>query len=197
MSTNCLVSYRSGDMWAPKIEQTEALKIELQYFLDCIENDETPMNDGAAGLRVIQFAGSGGKIAEVARGDCSGMNTYQCIAPDVRLGQNVKLSQFINLYGCEIGDETKIGAFVEVQKNARIGTRCKISSHSFICEGVSIEDYVFIGHGVMFINDTYPAGRKSGWSAANRGRLESGKDPDQKGRIDWFREHDSLQCDSR
>lgn len=84
------------------------------------------------------------------------MNSYQCVSPDVRLGRNVKLSQFVNLYGCEIGDETKIGAFVEVQKNARIGSRCKISSHSFICEGVSIEDYVFIGHGVMFINDSYP-----------------------------------------
>jgi acetyltransferase-like isoleucine patch superfamily enzyme len=84
------------------------------------------------------------------------MNKYHSIAPDVRLGQNVKLSQFINLYGCEIGDETKIGAFVEVQKNAHIGARCKISSHSFICEGVTIEDYVFIGHGVMFINDTFP-----------------------------------------
>jgi acetyltransferase-like isoleucine patch superfamily enzyme len=84
------------------------------------------------------------------------MNSFQCISPDVRLGRNVKLSQFINLYGCEIGDETKVGAFVEVQKNARIGSRCKISSHTFICEGVSIEDCVFIGHGVVFINDTYP-----------------------------------------
>ena len=84
------------------------------------------------------------------------MNTYQCISADVRLGRNVKLSQFINLYGCEIGDETKIGAFVEVQKNAHIGSRCKISSHTFVCEGVTIEDHVFIGHGVMFINDTYP-----------------------------------------
>ena len=84
------------------------------------------------------------------------MNNYVCIAPDVRLGQNVKLSKFINLYGCEIGDETKVGAFVEVQKNASIGKRCKISSHTFICEGVSIEDNVFIGHGVTFINDTYP-----------------------------------------
>jgi acetyltransferase-like isoleucine patch superfamily enzyme len=84
------------------------------------------------------------------------MNTYQCISTDVRLGRNVKLSQFINLYGCEIGDETKVGAFVEVQKNARIGSRCKISSHTFVCEGVTIEDCVFIGHGVMFINDTYP-----------------------------------------
>ena len=84
------------------------------------------------------------------------MNTYRCIAADVKLGKNVKLSKFINLYGCEIGDETKIGAFVEVQKNAKIGKRCKISSHTFICEGVTIEDNVFIGHGVTFINDTYP-----------------------------------------
>ncbi|MGA2376952.1 MAG: acyltransferase [Candidatus Sulfotelmatobacter sp.] len=84
------------------------------------------------------------------------MNPYQCIAPDVKLGQNVKLSKFINLYGCEIGDESKIGAFVEIQKNASVGRRCKISSHTFICEGVTIEDNVFIGHGVMFINDSYP-----------------------------------------
>jgi acetyltransferase-like isoleucine patch superfamily enzyme len=84
------------------------------------------------------------------------MNPYQCIAPDVKLGQNVKLSKFINLYGCEIGDESKIGAFVEIQKNASVGERCKISSHTFICEGVTIEDNVFIGHGVMFINDSYP-----------------------------------------
>ena len=84
------------------------------------------------------------------------MNTYQCIAPDVNLGKNVKVSKFINLYGCEIGDETKIGAFVEVQKNAKIGKRCKISSHTFICEGVTIEDNVFIGHSVTFINDAYP-----------------------------------------
>ncbi len=84
------------------------------------------------------------------------MDAFVCIAPDVRLGRDVKLSKFINLYGCEIGDETKIGAFVEIQKNASVGKRCKISSHSFICEGVTIEDGVFIGHGVMFINDSYP-----------------------------------------
>lgn len=84
------------------------------------------------------------------------MNAYVCIASDVKLGKGVKLSNFINLYGCEIGDETKIGAFVEVQKNARIGRRCKISSHTFICEGVTIEDQVFIGHGVTFINDSFP-----------------------------------------
>jgi acetyltransferase-like isoleucine patch superfamily enzyme len=78
------------------------------------------------------------------------------IAPDVKLGRNVKIYAFVNLYGCEIGDETKIGTFVEIQKGAHVGCRVKISSHSFICEGVSIEDEVFIGHGVMFINDKYP-----------------------------------------
>jgi acetyltransferase-like isoleucine patch superfamily enzyme len=84
------------------------------------------------------------------------MEQFICIAPDVKLGRDVKLSKFINLYGCEVGDETKIGAFVEIQKNASVGRRCKISSHTFICEGVTIEDNVFIGHGVMFINDSYP-----------------------------------------
>ena len=84
------------------------------------------------------------------------MNEFCSIAPDVKLGKGVRLSKFINLYGCEIGDETKIGAFVEIQKNAKVGRRCKISSHTFICEGVAIEDNVFIGHGVTFINDSYP-----------------------------------------
>ena len=78
------------------------------------------------------------------------------IAPDVILGKNVQLNDFINLYGCTIGDGTKIGPFVEIQKNAVIGKNCKIQSHSFICEGVTIEDEVFVGHGVMFINDRYP-----------------------------------------
>jgi len=81
---------------------------------------------------------------------------FLSIAPDVKLGKGVKLSKFINLYGCQIGDGSKIGAFVEIQKNARVGCNCKISSHTFICEGVTIEDGVFIGHGVVFINDTYP-----------------------------------------
>lgn len=83
-------------------------------------------------------------------------NEFCSIAPSVKLGHSVKLSRFINLYGCEIGDETKIGAFVEIQKNATVGRRCKISSHTFVCEGVTIEDNVFIGHGVTFINDSYP-----------------------------------------
>ena len=84
------------------------------------------------------------------------MDTYLSIAPSVKLGRDVRLSKFINLYGCEIGDETKIGAFVEIQKNASVGKRCKISSHTFICEGVTIEDNVFVGHSVAFINDSYP-----------------------------------------
>jgi acetyltransferase-like isoleucine patch superfamily enzyme len=90
------------------------------------------------------------------------MNPYVCISPDVKLGKDVKLSKFINLYGCEIGDETKIGAFVEIQKNASVGKHCKISSHTFICEGVTIEDNVFVGHSVAFINDTYPRSTTSG-----------------------------------
>ena len=84
------------------------------------------------------------------------MNQHQCVAPDVRLGKDVKLSPFVNLYGCEVGDNTKIGAFVEIQKNAKVGQNCKISSHTFVCEGVSIEDNVFVGHGVIFINDLFP-----------------------------------------
>jgi acetyltransferase-like isoleucine patch superfamily enzyme len=90
------------------------------------------------------------------------LNKYAEVAPDVRLGQDVRLGKFINLYGCSVGDETKIGAFVEIQKNATIGRRCKISSHTFICEGVTIEDYAFIGHGVMFTNDSYPRATTSG-----------------------------------
>jgi UDP-2-acetamido-3-amino-2,3-dideoxy-glucuronate N-acetyltransferase len=83
-------------------------------------------------------------------------NSFCRIAPDVKLGAGVKVYAFVNLYGCEIGDESKIGTFVEIQKGARIGRRVKVSSHTFICEGVTVEDEVFIGHGVMFINDKYP-----------------------------------------
>ena len=84
------------------------------------------------------------------------MAEYVCVSDDVKLGKNVCLTKFINLYGCEIGDGTRVGAFVEIQKNARIGKNCKISSHTFICEGVTVEDNVFIGHNVTFINDLYP-----------------------------------------
>jgi acetyltransferase-like isoleucine patch superfamily enzyme len=90
------------------------------------------------------------------------MNEYVCIGTGVHLGDDVKLSKFINLYGCTIGNNVKIGAFVEVQKNAFIGNNCKISSHTFICEGVTIEDDVFVGHGVTFINDLYPRATAEG-----------------------------------
>jgi acetyltransferase-like isoleucine patch superfamily enzyme len=98
------------------------------------------------------------------------MSEYCCVGPDVKLGEGVTLSKFINLYGCEVGDHTKIGTFVEIQKNAKIGKHCKISSHTFVCEGVTIEDNVFIGHGVTFINDTYPR------ATTPDGRLQTEKD---------------------
>jgi acetyltransferase-like isoleucine patch superfamily enzyme len=90
------------------------------------------------------------------------VSEYCAIAPSVKLGSGVKLSKFINLYGCEIGDNTKIGAFVEIQKNATVGKNCKISSHTFVCEGVTIEDDVFVGHGVTFVNDTFPRATAGG-----------------------------------
>ncbi len=98
------------------------------------------------------------------------MEEYRSIAPDVKLGREVKIHRFVNLYGCEVGDFTKIGCFVEVQKNASIGKSCKISSHTFICEGVTIEDDVFVGHNVTFINDTYPR------STNSTGRLQTEED---------------------
>ena len=98
------------------------------------------------------------------------MTDYRCIAEDVKLGKDVKLAQFVNLYGCEIGDNTKIGTFVEIQKNAKVGAKCKVSSHTFVCEGVTIEDNVFIGHNVAFINDTYPR------ATTAEGELQNEKD---------------------
>lgn len=98
------------------------------------------------------------------------MREYIAITSDVVLGKNVKLAKFINLYGCQVGDETKIGTFVEIQKGARIGRRCKVSSHSFICEGVTVEDNVFIGHNVTFINDRFPR------ATTNGGQLQTDDD---------------------
>jgi acetyltransferase-like isoleucine patch superfamily enzyme len=98
------------------------------------------------------------------------MDEHVAIGSNVKLGNNVKFSKFINIYGCEIGDETKIGAFVEIQKNAKVGNRCKISSHTFICEGVTIEDNVFLGHNVTFVNDSYPR------ATASDGGLQTEKD---------------------
>jgi len=98
------------------------------------------------------------------------VNEFCSIAPDVKLAPGVKLSKFINLYGCQIGEDTKIGAFVEIQKNATVGKSCKVSSHTFICEGVTIEDGVFIGHGVTFVNDSYPR------ATASDGKLQTEND---------------------
>jgi acetyltransferase-like isoleucine patch superfamily enzyme len=98
------------------------------------------------------------------------VNEFVSIAANVKLGKDVKLSKFINMYGCEVGDETKIGAFVEIQKNATVGRRCKISSHTFVCEGVEIQDNVFIGHSVTFINDSYPR------STTSEGELQTEAD---------------------
>jgi UDP-2-acetamido-3-amino-2,3-dideoxy-glucuronate N-acetyltransferase len=95
---------------------------------------------------------------------------FASVAASVKLGKGVKLGKFINLYGCEIGDETKIGAFVEIQKNAYVGRRCKISSHTFICEGVTIEDHVFVGHNVAFVNDSFPR------ATTGDGELQTGTD---------------------
>ncbi len=120
-------------------------------------------------------------------------NDYVCIAPDVTLGSDVKLSKFINLYGCLIGDETKIGAFVEIQKNARVGRRCKISSHTFICEGVTIEDHVFVGHGVTFINDTYPRATTAAGELQTAERLEGRADAGEEGRLDRIGGDDPLE----
>jgi acetyltransferase-like isoleucine patch superfamily enzyme len=109
------------------------------------------------------------------------VNEFVCIAPTVKLGKDVKLSKFINLYGCEIGDETKIGAFVEIQKNASVGKRCKISSHTFICEGVEIQDNVFIGHSVTFINDAYPRSTTAGGELQTEADWKVQKTQVQKG----------------
>ena len=118
-----------------------------------------------------QWVGGGdGDSRDESRASGLPVKGYFCIASDAKLGKDVKLAKFISVYGCEVGDETKIGAFVEIQKNAKVGRRCKISSHTFICEGVTIEDHVFIGHGVIFINDSYPR------ATTPTGELETEKD---------------------
>ena len=125
------------------------------------------------------------------------MNEFNSVAADVKLGANVKLSKFVNLYGCEIGDETKIGAFVEIQKNARVGKRCKVSSHSFICEGVDIEDNVFIGHGVIFTNDTYPRSTNADGTLQTGTDWEVEADGGAKRRVDRLRRHAFVQFERR
>jgi predicted dehydrogenase/acetyltransferase-like isoleucine patch superfamily enzyme len=179
-------SYHYGDSYIPHIQQEEPLKVECQHFIDCIESGMEPTTSGRSGLELVtileaataSLKANGAPLNFLRKRDdgCApapkaksrrrsgrtsgrmsdGRGEHQLIAPDVKLGRDVRIFGFVNLYGCEIGDETKIGSFVEIQKNARIGARCKISSHTFICEGVTLEDNVFIGHGVTFINDRYP-----------------------------------------
>jgi hypothetical protein len=116
---------------------------------------------------------------------------FQSIAADVKLGRDVKIFEFVNLYGCEIGDESRIGTFVEIQRGATIGRRVKIQSHTFICEGVSIEDHVFVGHGVTFINDKYPSAVTAQGEQGRR--LDDGADCRAQRRDDWIGFHHSLR----
>ena len=121
------------------------------------------------------------------------------IAKDVQLGRDVRIfhPDLVNLYGCSIGDDTRIGTFVEIQIGANIGARCKISSHSFICEGVTIEDEVFIGHGVMFTNDKYPRATTADGKLQGAGRLEGRANPHRSRSIHWLERHHSLRCHDR
>ncbi len=122
---------------------------------------------------------------------------YLSIEKDVHIGENVKLAEFINLYGCFIDDNTRIGAFVEIQKNARVGKNCKISSHTFICEGVTIEDGVFVGHNVTFINDKFPRATNQDRRVKDRSRLEGGAYACKERRLDRFGRDDTRQSGHR
>ena len=163
-------SYRYGDIQIPRIEEAEPLKAECEHFADCIRTASFAAYRWAFRRACGERAARREPFAEKRReqnpdrnrsgvkrmsGDIQ-MPRFACVADDVRLGARVRLSPFVNLYGCEIGEETRLGAFVEVQRDATIGQRCKISSHTFICSGVTIEDEVFVGHGVVFINDRNP-----------------------------------------
>ena len=189
-----LVSYRTGDMWAPQVEQLEALHVELDYFRRLHHEQQDSFQRWPCGIARGAHAGSRRGVHSKERRVGPPVNEFCSIAPDVKLGQGVKLSKFINLYGCEIGDETKIGAFVEIQKNATVGRRCKISSHTFVCEGVTIEDNVFIGHGVTFINDSYPRATTPDGETPDRKGLARGKDAGKTRSFDRFRIHDSFEC---
>ena len=173
-----MVSYRTGDVWSPHIEAGEALQGVVAHFAECIRERKTPLSDGHLGLRVVRLLEAATRsIRRRGAGSSSPMESMPMaspshermdpanfirVSPDVRLGRNVIMHCFVNLYGCRVGDESRIGSFVEVQKGAAIGARCKISSHTFICEGVTIEDEVFVGHGVVFINDPDPRATADG-----------------------------------
>lgn len=154
-------SYHYGDCHIPRINQWEPLVKMSQHFADCITKHEQPLSCGSNGRDLVRILEASDR--SLALGGSSITLDHSAtglplagIGSDVRIGKGVKLHGFTNLYGCVIGDHTRIGCFVEIQRGARIGARCKISSHSFICEGVTLEDEVFIGHGVMFTNDKNP-----------------------------------------
>jgi len=154
------ISYRSGDVYSPNIEPIEPLKEMANHFISCIKENKKPLTSGENGLIVVKLLEAAAQSLK-NKGIEIKLNEKNS---NISLGNNSRIFQptLTNLYGCEIGDNTKIGAFVEIQKNAKIGNNCKISSHSFICEGVTIEDDVFIGHGVRFINDKYPRATSGG-----------------------------------
>lgn len=151
-------SYHYGDCHIPRLDQCEPLLAMAQHFVDSIRNRHAPASCGTKGLEVVRILEATDRSLQ-ADGAPVGL-TPTVSTPktpsDVKLGKGVRLHGISNLYGCSIGDETRIGPFVEIQRGARIGAKCKISSHSFICEGVTLEDEVFIGHGVMFTNDLRP-----------------------------------------
>ena len=120
------------------------------------------------------------------------MREFCRIAPNVKMGENVSIHAFVNLYGCSIGDNSRVGAFVEIQKNASIGRNVKVSSHTFVCEGVEIEDDAFIGHNVSFINDKYPRATSDDGSAAVGSGLAGGAHPSYARSFDWHRGHDPV-----
>ncbi len=178
---NLLVSYRSGDMWAPQLEQVEALRQSWPISWIAFTNGKTPFNDGCAGLRVVQDAGGGDRIA-----DASGerWSTYErlidCIAPGRETGQRsqaVEIHQPVRLRNRRRNQDRRVRRDPEECQRRR---RCKISSHTFICEGVTIEDNVFIGHGVTFINDSYPRATHPGGELQTEKRLESRTNRDQE-----------------
>ena len=182
-----------GTCGRPKLEQIEALKAEAAYFVDCILNDKKPFNDGVAGLHVVQMLEAADQSLQTKGKIVPAMTDYVCIASDVKLGKNVKLSKFINLYGCEVGDDTKIGAFVEIQKNATIGKNCKVSSHTFICEGVTIEDDVFHRPQRDFHQRFLSPCDDRKRTTADRSGLESGTHDYQERRFDRLRFDDSSE----
>ena len=158
-----LVDYRTGDMWAPKLDVSEALSIECAHFVDCVRFKKMPITGGAAGLAVVRLleAASRSLAAKGGAWRCERLRRSAALLAHRRRrrasARASSIHDFVNLYGCTIGDESRIGTFVEIQRNAIVGRRCKISSHTFICEGVEIEDECFVGHHVVFVNDRYPA----------------------------------------